>query len=307
MTNGGFYLMICKQSWKKFFTQLYVRFRDDNIPALSAQLTFYLLFSLFPFLLFLLNILSYTTVSIYDYTENISGFLPDAVGLFFRGLVSEMLGAKSAALLSVSALVTIWSASRGVHAISVCLNKACDATENRPFIKLSAITMFFTVCLAVMVMATLLFLIFGQVIGENLFNLLHVAQVFSRLWEGLRYIVPIGMMFLVFSLLYKYIPNCRLTFKESLPGALFSTFGWVLTSLAFSLYIDLFSGFSKIYGSIGAVILLQIWLYISSVVLLLGGEINAAVGYYRSGVKIDKYENSQIKLPFSWPGRNKKP
>ena len=299
--------MKCNHPWKKYFAQLYVRFRDDNIPALSAQLTFYLLFSLFPFLLFLLNILSFTTVSIYEYTQNISGFLPDEVSLFFHGLVSEMLGSKSAALLSVSALVTIWSASRGVHAISICLNKACDAKENRSFLKLSAITMFFTVCLAVMVMAMLLLLIFGQVIGESLFDLLHVAQVFSRLWEVLRYIVPIGMMFLVFSLLYKYIPNCRLTFKESLPGALFSTFGWVLTSLVFSIYINQFSGFSKIYGSIGAVIILQIWLYISSVILLLGGEVNAVVGYYRSGIVIEKYENPQIKLPFSWPGRNKKP
>lgn len=290
--------MICNRPWKKYLAQLYVRFRDDNIPALSAQLTFYLLFSLFPFLLFLLNILSYTTVSIYDYTKNISGFLPGEVSLFFRGLVSEMLGAKSAALLSVSALVTVWSASRGVHAISVCLNKACDSDEDRPFLKLSAITVFSTVCLAVMVMATLLFLIFGQVIGENLFNLLHVGQVFTRLWEALRYIAPIGMMFVVFSLLYKYIPNCKLTFKETLPGALFSTFGWVLTSLVFSLYVNLFAGFSRIYGSIGAVIILQIWLYISSVILLLGGEINAAVGYYRSGVKTDKYENPQIKLPF---------
>ncbi len=297
--------MIHNHPWKKYFAQLYVRFKDDDIPALSAQLTFYLLFSLFPFLLFLLNILSFTTVSIDDYTRNISGFLPGEVSLFFRGMVFEMLGTKSTALLSVSALVTVWSASRGVHAISICLNKACDAKEDRPFIKLSAITMFFTVCLAVMVMVTLLFLIFGQVIGESLFDLFHVGQVFSKLWDVLRYAVPIAIMFLVFSLLYKYIPNCRLSFKETLPGALFSTIGWILTSLVFSLYINLFSGFSKIYGSIGAVIILQIWLYISSIILLLGGEINAAFCYYRSGVKVEKYENPQIKLPFPFSRNNK--
>ena len=277
--------------WKKYAAQLYVRFRDDDIPSLSAQLTFYLLFSLFPFLLFLLNILSFTTVSPEAFTENISRFLPGDVGVFFRGLVTEMLGVRSAALLSISLVATL------------CLNKACDKDEDRPFWKVSVITVFFTVCIAVMVMVTLLFLIFGKVIGESLFVYIHAERVFPWLWTLLRYAFPIAMMFF---LLYKFIPNCRLTRREVLPGALFSTAGWILTSLVFAFYVNHFAGFTRIYGSIGAVILLMTWLYISSVVLLLGGEINAAVSYFKSGSKIDKYENAKIELPFPFNRKKRK-
>ena len=292
--------------WKKYVLQLYVRFKDDDIPSLSAQLSFYLLLSLFPFLLFLLNILSFTTVSAREFTESISRFLPGDVSLFFRGLVTEMLNVKSAALLSISALVTLWAASRGINAISLCLNKACDKDEDRPFWKISVITIFFTICMAVMVMAALFFLIFGRVIGENLFGVLHVENVFAWLWQVLRYAVPIAIMFLVFLLLYKFIPNCQLRWKEVLPGSLFSTFGWIIASLAFSFYIDNFAGYTRIYGSIGAVIILMIWLYISSIVLLLGGEINAILSYFRSGSKIDKYENPLIKWPFPLKRKTKR-
>jgi uncharacterized BrkB/YihY/UPF0761 family membrane protein len=153
-----------KRPWAKYAAQLYVRIQDDDILGLSAQLTFYLLLSLFPFLLFLLNILSLTNVPIHAYTVSITRFLPEDIAMFFRDLVAEMLSVKTAALLSVSALITLWSASRGVQAISHCLNKACDTEENRPFWRVTAITMFFTVCLTVLVMVTLLLLIFA---GRN--------------------------------------------------------------------------------------------------------------------------------------------
>jgi len=286
-----------KRPWAKYAAQLYVRIRDDDVPGLSAQLTFYLLLSLFPFLLFLLNILSLTDVPINAYTVNITRFMPEDVAKFFRGLIAEMQSVKSPALLSVSAVITLWSASRGVQAISHCLNKACDTEENRPFWQVSVITMFFTVCLAVLVMVTLLLLIFGGVLGESLFGLFAGERVFRRLWTVLRYAVPIAGMFLVFFLLYKYVPNCRLTRRDVMPGALFSTFGWIAVSLVFAVYINHFASFTRIYGSLGAVIILLIWLYLSSVVLLLGGEINATLAYFRSGTRLDKYENAEIRWP----------
>jgi membrane protein len=293
-----------KHPWTRYAAQLYVRIRDDDILGLSAQLTFYLLLSLFPFLLFLLNILSLTNVPMQAYTENIVRFLPTDVALFYRDLVAEMVGVRSATLLSISALITLWSAAQGVHAISRCLNQACDAKENRPFLKMTVITVFFTVCLAVLVMITLLLLIFGGVFGESLFSLFSAEQVFRQLWTVLRYAVPIAGMFLVFFLLYKFVPNCRLMRRDVMPGALFSTFGWIATSLVFSFYISHFSSYTRIYGSIGALIILLVWLYLSSIILLLGGELNATLAYFRSGAKIDKYENAEIKWPF--PFRKKK-
>ena len=291
----------------KFVKQLYVRFTDDSISALSAQLAFYLLMSLFPFILFLLNLISFTPISSAEFSSNIAEFLPAEVAGFFSDVVGEIVGARSTGLLSIGALVALWSASRGISAISYGLNKAYDRDENRPFWKVALITMLFTVGIAVLVLAALLLLILGEVIAREVFSCIDGAEGFTRLWRVLRYVVPLILMFLVFTLLYKWIPNHRLRFRDVLPGAMFTIFGWIITSVAFSFYVNNFSRYTRIYGSIGGIIILLIWLYLSSMVVLLGGEINGTVLYFRSGTKIDKYENPQIKFAALFRGKRRNP
>ncbi len=283
--------------WAKYAKQLYIRFQDDNVSALSAQLAFYLLLALFPFVLFLLNLISFTSITSADFVENIAGFLPTDVETLFRDIVREIMGAKSTGLLSIGALVTLWSASRGISAISFGLNMAYDKRETRPFLKVAAITILFTIGIAVMVLAVLLFLIFGEVLARDIFSCLDGAEAFTKLWRILRYIVPLIIMLFVFSLLYKFVPNCRLKFKHVLPGALIASFGWAAASVIFSLYINGFANYTRIYGSIGGIIILLLWLYISSLIIILGGEVNAMLHYFRTGQKLDKYENPPIKLP----------
>lgn len=290
--------------WVRLIRQLYIRFQDDNVSALSAQLAFYLLLALFPFVLFLLNLISFTSITSADFVENIAGFLPAEVETLFRNIVSELLGAKSPGLLSIGALVTLWSASRGISAISFGLNMAYDKRETRSFLKVAAITIVFTIGIAVMVLAALLFLIFGEVLARDIFSCLDGAEAFTKLWRVLRYIVPLVIMLFVFSLLFKFVPNCKLRFKHVLPGALIATIGWSAVSMIFSFYVNNFASYTRIYGSIGGIIILLIWLYISSLVVLLGGEVNAALEYLRSGQRLDKYENPIIKLP--QPFRRKK-
>jgi uncharacterized protein YqhQ len=118
------------------------------------------------------------------------------------------------------------------------------------------------------------------------------------LWVVLRYAVPIIIMFVMFSLLYVFVPCCSIRFKEALPGSIFSTAGWIIISLLFSFYVSNFANYTRVYGSIGGVIILLIWIYISCIIILLGGEINATFSYFRSNKKLDKYENQNI-LP-SW-------
>lgn len=293
------------RKWGRLIKQLYIRFQDDNVSALSAQLAFFLLLALFPFVLFLLNLISFTSITSADFVENIAGFLPAEVETLFRDIVRELLGAKSTGLLSIGALVTLWSASRGISAISFGLNMAYDKRETRPFFKVAAITILFTLGIAIMVLAALLFLIFGEVLARDIFSCLDGAEAFTQLWRILRYIVPLAIMLFVFSLLYKFVPNCRLRFKHVLPGALLAAIGWAAVSVIFSFYVNNFASYTRIYGSIGGIIILLLWLYISSLVVLLGGEVNAALEYFRSGQRLDKYENPNLKLP--QPFRKKKP
>ena len=291
----------------RFLGQLYVRFTDDSVAALSAQLAFYLLMSLFPFILFLLNLISFTPISSAEFSIHIAEFLPTEVAGLFNKVVGEIVGARSTGLLSIGALVALWSASRGISAISYALNKAYDKEESRPFWKVALITILFTIGIAVLVLAALLMLIFGEVLARDIFSCIDGAQGFTRLWRVLRYVVPLMLMFLLFTLLYKWIPNHRLRFRHVLPGALFSTLGWIATSAVFSFYVNNFARYTKIYGSIGGIIILLIWLYISSMVVLLGGEINATVLYTQSGEKIDKYENPQVKLAALFRGKRQHP
>ena len=282
---------------RRFIRQIYIRFQDDNVSALSAQLSFYLLLALFPFILFILNLLSFTSIPSADFVNNIAEFLPTEVGALLRRIVSEMIGAKSTGLLSVGAIVAIWSASRGVSAVSFALNKAYDKHEDRPFWNVAIIMIIFTIAIAVMVLAALLFLIFGEVIARDIFSCLDGAEAFTRLWRVLRYIVPLVIMLLLFSLLYKFVPNCRLRLKHVLPGAVVASFGWAIASIVFSLYVNDFSRYTRIYGSIGGIIILLLWLYLSSMIVMLGGELNATLQYFRTEQHIEKYEVSKLQLP----------
>jgi membrane protein len=106
---------------------------------------------------------------------------------------------------------------------------------------------------------------------------------FDRFWSVLKYGFPVASMLVVFTLLYWMTPNRRLTLNEVIPGAVFTTLGWIVTSLLFSFYVNHFGNYSKTYGSLGGVIVLLIWLYISSIIVLLGGEINATLTFSREG------------------------
>ena len=290
-TNG-------ENMFKDYIRQLYFRFKDDNITALSAQLSFYLMLSIFPFLLFLLNILSFTTIPISELTQNIIRFMPRESGKFIAEVILEMLNAKSPALLSISALITIWSASVGMGALNKGLNKAYDIEESRSFLKIKGASIIFTISIALILIVILLFLIFGNMIGEFLSKLFLDSAAFNELWWLLRYTVPLTAMIFIFLLLYICVPNCRIRFKDAFPGAVFSTIGWIIISMIFSFYVNNFSNYTKIYGSIGGIIILLIWLYISSMIILFGGEINATVKYFRSNKEKNKYNKQESKSSY---------
>jgi len=270
-----------KRGWAHFFAQLYVRSRDDDIADLGAQLAFYLLLSMFPFILFLLSILSFTPISVADFVWRIAQFLPKEVADIVGEIINEIFGARRTALLSIGALIALWSASKGVSAISKALNKAYDAKETRPYWKVHGVAVVFTISLAAVIPVILLLLIFGESAGNYIVNALDGEDPLGLFTGGLRYAAAGTVMVLVFSLLYKYIPDRRIKFRYVLPGAVFSSAGGILTSLLFSFYVSNFASYTRTYGSLGGIILLLTWIYINSVIVLFGGEINAVCFYSR--------------------------
>ncbi|GGG20661.1 YihY/virulence factor BrkB family protein [Paenibacillus abyssi] len=283
---------------KTFAEQLYCRFRDDEVPALGAQLTYYLILSFFPFLIFLITIISFVQLSEAELMYAITRMLPDESGSIVTSILDEIRTGRSGALLSFGMLATIWAASNGINAIIKGLNKAYDEEENRPFWKVRGISILATLVLALIILTSLFMLIFGHMIGQQIFKALDYPGGFEILWRAAQYLIPLIIMIGVFMLLYRIAPNRVITFKEVVPGAVFATLGWIATSMLFSFYVSQFGSYTKTYGSIGGVIVLLIWLYLSSIIILLGGEINAALAFVREGKNKTECKTYGLELPF---------
>lgn len=263
--------------WVQVIRHLYHRFQEDEVTALGAQLTFYLVLAFFPFLIFLITLVSYLPITNDLPLHQLAALLPGEAYLQVRSIIAETVQARSQTLLSLGMIITLWAASNGVNAIIRGINKAYFEKETRPFWKVRGLSIVFTLALALVILFAFIMLVFGRIFGQSLFDWLGINQFFAPVWQVLRYLIPLSTMLLVFLLIYRLSPNRSLRFREVLPGALLASAGWVATSQAFAWYVDHFTNYARIYGSLGGIVVLLIWLYLSSIIILLGGELNAVL------------------------------
>ncbi|MSU00106.1 YihY/virulence factor BrkB family protein [Tissierella sp. DSM 105185] len=270
----------------RFLKELLFRIGDDNVTAIGAQLSYYLILSIFPFLIFFLNILTYTPIAREDVLHSIIVLLPMDTQRIIYTLLVETITTSSETLLSLSAITGLWAASKGIMALIRALNKAYDVNETRNYIELRAMAILFTLALLFLLLIVLLTLVFGEVLGNRLFDFLGITQKFISFWRYFRVIISLGFMILIFALLYRFIPSIRshgkISLKSAMPGAIFASIGWIFTSTIFSYYVNNFANYGKTYGSLGGIIVLLIWLYMSSIIIILGGEINATLWYVKN-------------------------
>lgn len=266
---------------KIFFKELLRRIKEDSVTAMGSQLAYYLILSIFPFLIFFLNLLSYTPIAKDDVLESIIVILPADTQRLITELLSETISKSSDTLLSIGAITGIWAASRGIMSLIKSLNKAYDVDEKRSYLELRIVAIIFTIALLVLLLIVLTTLVFGELLGNMLFDYLGFAYKFIEIWQYLRILISLGFMILTFTLLYKFSPSIRnghyIKFKYTFPGAVFASLGWIFTSGVFSYYVNNFANYGKTYGSLGGIIVLLIWLYISSIIIITGGEINATL------------------------------
>jgi membrane protein len=265
------------------FKQLISRVIGDEIDALAAQVTYYLLLSFFPFLLLLLSMLGYSDLQSKDVLIYLSQIMPKNSFDLIYTTVIEVFDSTNGNLLPLSIMGLVWTGSSGFRAIMRGLNKAYDEKETRPYWKTLSISMLFMLGLALVIIGVVALVIFGQTIGGVIQTRFSVSSSFILGFDILRYIVILGGMIFIFAALYHFTPCRRLTWKEVVPGAIFTTLGWLVSSLGFAYYVNNFNNYSSVYGGIGAVIVLMLWLYITSIIILVGGEINAQGAFHREG------------------------
>lgn len=259
----------------RFMKELIERFNQAEVLGLSAQLAYFFLLSLFPFLLFIVTLLGYFPLDDRMIIEVLAEYLPADVVVMIDQNLTQIINNRSGGLLSISILGTLWSASNGFNAITKSFNKAYRVNVTRNFIlgRLIAIGLMLTIILAILF--ALLLPVFGKVIGENILILIPLPESFLNLWDLLRWVTSSVMFFIVFYVLYKLAPNTKIRENCVIWGTLFATISWQIVSYAFSFYVETLGNFSITYGSLGTVIILMIWFYISGIIITTGGVINA--------------------------------
>lgn len=283
--KDNFYHKYKNKRWFEFLDELLYRIKDDEVPAIGGQLTYFLILSIVPFLMFFLNLLKYTSISGSEISDNILITIPLETQALFENIIKETINSSSETLLSFSILLSIWTGSLGINSMIKAINRAYNVETKRPYWRARALSIIFTIVLAFLLVLVLAMLVFGKIIGEKIFTKFGATYVFYHIWEFLRMIIPIVAMITIFALLYKLSPpheeNLNLKFNETLPGAIFASLGWIIASMIFSFYANNFGNYSKIYGSLGGIIILLIWLYIANIVIILGGEINGTYTYFK--------------------------
>lgn len=274
------------KKWLEIVKKLYQNFVDDEITALSAQIAYFLILSFFPFLIFTITLISYTNIVKLDSLTLLSGFLPGNVYQLAVDIVNNVLATRNKVFIPIGIIGTIWSASTGVLSFIYGMNRAYRKKETRPFWKVRALSVLFTIALSVILLLSIILVVFGEIIGDRILKTLAYPYATGIVWDIFRYIVPLATLLVVFILFYLYVPNCKLTVKGVLPGSILSTLGWIILSVVFELYVNTFGNFSKTYGSIATAIALLIWLYWSSTIIFIGSELNAIL--YNPGCRNSK-------------------
>ncbi len=260
-----------------FAKELFQRIKDVDVPGLGAQLAFFFLLSIFPLLLFLVTLLPYLTLSRDEIFLFLEDVVPDTIYALIESTLMEILTTQNSGLLSFGILATIWSASLGMNALIKSLNLSYRVTEDRPILLARAMSILMTLLLIFILILALALPIFGEQLGRLIFSFLGLEEGFLAIWNSIRFTIPAIIIFIVCTIIYWLAPNVRLNIASVLGGALFAAVGWLLTSYLFSIYINNFGNFSATYGSIGGIIILMLWLYISAMILVVGGQINSVM------------------------------
>ncbi len=261
----------------EFSKEMVRRLGDADVSGLSAQLAYFFLLSLFPFLLFLITLLGYFPIDENAVMETLDIYLPEQVKQLIESNLTTIINSRSGSLLSIGIIGTLWSASNGFNAVKKSFNQAFNVENDRSFIFSRIISIGLMILMVFVIGMALLLQVFGELIGQQLFNLIGLSETFIQSWNLLRWIATSVTFFIVFLMLYRLGPNIKIKWRHTVWGATFATIGWQLTSLAFSYYVNTLGNYSAAYGSLGAVIVLMIWFYLSGVIITTGGVVNAYV------------------------------
>jgi membrane protein len=251
------------------------RFSYDDMAVYAAALSYQLLFSIFPFVIFLLALLSLLNITeLFDWLlKQAKTMLPGQASELVRNIVGQIRSGAGGAL-SLGTIVALWSASSAVRMTMHALNIAYKV-EDRPAWKKFPLSILYTVLLAVLIIAAAALMLIGPQLATWIAQQVGMGSVFATVWTWARIPVSVVLLVLVVALIYYLFPNTSQPFRLISPGAVLAVLVWVVGSLGFSWYVANFASYNAIYGAIAAIIVLLLYFFISAAILLLGAELNS--------------------------------
>lgn len=270
-------------TWKELGVRLWRQIYQDELLGRSAELAYFFLFSAFPLLLFLTTLLGYMAGASASLRFNLLWYLakispsPEVTSLL-TGTLTEITVARSGVKLYASLFAALWIASNGMIAVGRTLNIACGLKETRRWWKRRIISVVLTIMFAVLIISALTVIFYGGAIADLLAE--YVGPFFAVVWHFLKWPLVLAFVVLSFEMVYNYAPNLGDTPNRQwvTPGAVTGVSLFLLASFGLRLYLLYFHVYSTTYGSVGAVILLLTWFYMTGFAILMGGEVNSEIG-----------------------------
>ncbi len=269
-------------TWKELGKRLWAEITDDDVFGRSAQLAYYFLLALFPLLLFLTSLLGYfageNSELRTDLFRYLATVLPGEASDLISTTIKDVTEGSGGGKLSFGILAALWAASNGMGAIIESLNIAYDVKESRPWWKSRLMAIVLTIALAVLIISALILVLYGHKIAEFVAGSFGFGDFFTTSWKILQWPLVLAFVLLAFGLIYYLAPNVHdQKWQWVTPGAVVGVVLWLLVSFGFRTYLHFFNSYSATYGSLGAVIILMLWFYLTGAAILIGGELNAEI------------------------------
>jgi len=266
-------------SWRELVNRTAREVIADNCLGLAAQLAYYFFLALFPALLFVTAIVSFIpVVGLLDaITSTLARVAPSEVLSIIQDQILKIAHEKNGGLLTIGMLGTIWSTSSGVTAIIDTLNQAYDIEEARPWWKVRLIALGLTLSLALFIVISFALVLVGPTLAEKAAVWAHMGLAFEWTWKIVQWPLVFGLVAFAIALIYYYAPDAKQEWIWITPGSVLATVLWLLISLAFKFYVTNFTSYNATYGTIGGVIVLMLWFYVSALAVLVGAELNSEI------------------------------
>lgn len=246
--------------------------KEDKINAYSAQTAFFIILSAIPFLMVFFSLLRYTAITEGVILNMIRQLMPEYISPFLVSVIDEVYH-RSTGIISVTAVAAVWSASKGIHCIADGLNVVNGLKETRNWFVLRFWAVIYTVVFLVAIVFVLVVLVFGNSLHDLAVRQVPFLMGISELLGHFRGLWMLAILTLFFDIVFKALPNRKLSLKSQLPGAFICSVAWYVFSFGLSIYVDFFNGFSM-YGSLTTIVLVMLWVYFCMYIMMLSAEVN---------------------------------